>query len=358
MKHRLFETLTQAGQQPSEYCNPDGSTVLILPHGGRILGLFPPGSDENFCWTHAALNSAESASQFFAGPQWHNSGGERTWLAPEVDFFFPDFPRLDRYWQPRQLDPGSWELSLEQGRPRLVNRLSCTLARSKADVDLEISKSIAAAPDPLRRGGDCLAGRPAEYAGYQQTTSLRVLAVRAADRVRVGLWNLIQMPPGGELLVPSYSRIEPRIIFGPVPAEELRVSDRLFRWRMCAGGERKISLRAVGVSGRIGYCRSRGDGRWDLVIRNILVNPSGHYIDTPWDDLQDEGYAVQACSIDSDLGRFNELEYHVPAVESGPLPAACKDTSQVWAYRGTAQQIESIVHRLLTPDPLIRSDEC
>ena len=155
MKHRLCETLTQAGQQPREYCNPDGSSVLILPHGGRLLGLFPPGSDENFYWTHAALESAESASQFYAGPQWHNSGGERTWLAPEVDFFFPDFPKLDRYWQPRQLDPGQWELSFEQGRPRLVNRLSCTLARSKAEVDLEISKSIA--PAPIRSAAQAMA---------------------------------------------------------------------------------------------------------------------------------------------------------------------------------------------------------
>jgi hypothetical protein len=330
---------------------------LILPHGGRVLGLFPAGSDENFYWTHPALESAESASRFYAGSQWHNSGGERTWLAPEVDFFFPEFPRLDRYWQPRQLDPGQWELSSEQGRPRLVNRLSCTLARSKAEVDLEISKCIAPAPDPLHRPGDSPAGRAADYAGYVQTTSLKVLAIRGEDRGRVGLWNLIQMPPGGELLVPTYRRTEPRIIFGPVPAEELSVSDRLFRWRMCPRGERKISLRAVGVCGRVGYCRPRGDGRWELVVRNIVVNPSGRYVDAPWDDLADEGYAVQACSIDSDLGRFNELEYHVPAVESTRLPAACEDISQVWAYRGTAEQIESVVHCLLTPDPLVRTYE-
>jgi len=352
MSHRLSEILKDSGQQPHEHCNPDGSTVLVLPHGARVLGLFPPGSDENFYWTHPALATAESASRFYAGPQWHNSGGERTWLAPEVDFFFPNFPQLDRYWQPRQLDPGRWELSFQQGRPRLVNRLTCTLVRSKAEVDLEICKRIAPAPDPLR-GGDRPAAYPAEYAGYTQTTTLKVLAVRGADRARVGLWGLIQMPHGGELLVPTYCRTEPRIIFGPVPAEELSVSDRLFRWRMQGPGERKLSLRAVGIAGRIGYCRARGDGRWDLIARNVLINPSGHYVDAPWDALDDEGYAVQACSIDSDLGRFNELEYHVPAVESEQDPAECEDTSQVWAYRGTAEQIEAVVHSLLTPEPMV-----
>jgi hypothetical protein len=357
MKHQLSEILKQAGQQPSEYGNPDGSSVLILPHGGRVLGLFPSGSDENFFWTHSALESAESAARFYAGAQWHNSGGDRTWLAPEVDFFFPDFPRTDRYWQPRQLDPGSWELVVEQGRPLLLNRLSCTLSRSKSEVDLEISKAIGPAPNPLHRGGDSPAGQPAEYAGYVQSTSLRVLAVRGGNRVRVGLWNLIQMPPGGELLVPTYRRIHPRIIFGPVPTEELWGNDHLFRWRMSPAGERKISLRAIGICGRVGYCWPHGDGRWNLVVRGIAVNPSGHYVDVPWDDLEDEGYAVQACSIDSDLGCFNELECHVPAVESAGLPAACEDTSQVWAYRGTAEQIESVVHSLLTPDLLTRNDE-
>jgi hypothetical protein len=81
------------------------------------------------------------------------------------------------------------------------------------------------------------------------------------------------------------------------------------------------------------------------------VNPSGQYVDAPWDDLEDEGYAVQACSIDGDLGRFNELEHHAPAVDSGRAAVQCEDVSQVWAYRGTAEQIESVVHSLLTPDP-------
>jgi hypothetical protein len=357
MTDRLFEILTQAGQRPIVHGNPDGSELLVLPHGGRVLGLFPPQSDKNFFWTHPALESVESASQFYAGPQWHNSGGARTWLAPEVDFFFPDFPKLDRYWQPRQLDPGRWELSVEQGYPRLVNRLTCTLARSKAEVDLEIAKSLAPAPDPLRRRADRPAGCPSDYAGYLQTTRLRLVAVRGPERVGVGLWNLIQLPPGGELMVPVYRRAEPRIIFGPVPAEELYRGDRLFRWRMSPRGERKIALRAANLCGRVGYCRPRDDGRWELVVCSMQVNPSGQYVDAPWDDLGDEGYAVQACSIDGDLGRFNEMEYHVPAVESGRVAAECEDISQVWAYRGTAEQIESVVHSLLTPDPLMVAHE-
>ena len=56
-----------------------------------MLGLFAPGSEENFYWTNPALRSVE-ARAFYAGDDWHNSGGDRTWLAPEVDVFLPDFP--------------------------------------------------------------------------------------------------------------------------------------------------------------------------------------------------------------------------------------------------------------------------
>src|SRR6266581_1222650 len=89
----LVNILRKVGKETRVYTTPDGSRVLVLPYGGRVLGLFPPKSEENFYWTNTALKSAKMASQFFEGEQWHNSGGDRTWLAPEIDFFFPNFPK-------------------------------------------------------------------------------------------------------------------------------------------------------------------------------------------------------------------------------------------------------------------------
>ena len=96
---------------------PEGSTVVLLPHGGRVLGLYAAGSEKNFYWTHPALESAQTARIFYEGNDWHNSGGDRTWLAPEVDIFFPRYPDLDlsTYWQPRQLDPGNYGVAEVDG---------------------------------------------------------------------------------------------------------------------------------------------------------------------------------------------------------------------------------------------------
>jgi len=52
--------------------------------------LYPGGSDENFLWTNPALASAESAQKYFLRDGWPNPGGDRTWLAPEIELFIGD----------------------------------------------------------------------------------------------------------------------------------------------------------------------------------------------------------------------------------------------------------------------------
>jgi hypothetical protein len=68
-----------------------------------------------------------------------NSGGDRTWLAPELDFFLPNYPDLSftGYGQPRQLDPGNYQITHEGDQSVLVNRLTVTSSRSQAIAELE-----------------------------------------------------------------------------------------------------------------------------------------------------------------------------------------------------------------------------
>ncbi len=350
MTEKLIQTLGGVGKPTELYRNPDGSTVLILPYGGRILGLFAPESDENFYWTHPALESVSSSLDFYESDQWHNSGGDRTWLSPEVDVFFPNFPNTEKYWQPRQLDPGQYQVVKTDRGLRLNNRLKVTLSRSKQEVELRITKSVAPAPNPLRyeRTPTDLAG--AQYAGYTLHTSLELENASAEVPAPVGLWNLVQMPHGGELLIPTYVRTNPSIYFGSIDREDLIVGDHLVRYRMRASGEQKIGIRAVATPGRVGYVYPARDGRWALIIRNFFVNPSGQYIDVPWDDTKDLGYSTQACNINSDLGSFSELEYHVPAIGHGTGHTRCEDVAQVWAFRGSRQEIDSIIKSLLTSE--------
>jgi len=345
---KLIQNLKQVGKPTKLFQSPDGTRVLVLPHGGRVLGLFAPGSEENFYWTHTALDAVKTARAFYAGDQWQNSGGDRTWLAPEADLFFPNFPKLDKYFQQRSLDPGKYEVKSAGGQFRLVNRLKVNFARFKQDLPLEITKSFGSAPNPLRHErGLKLSG--VQYAGYTQYTSLAITDAKKIGKIHVGLWNLVQMPHGGDLLIPTFGRSQPRHIFSTInsiPARELITSEHLIRYRMRQKGEHKISVRAASVCGRVGYLHRTGK-QWSLIIRNFVVNPSGEYVDVPWSETDYFGFAVQACNVNSGLGQFSELEYHIPAIGYGTGRLCCDDEAQVWAFRGPQAKIEQISQILL-----------
>jgi hypothetical protein len=230
----------------------------------------------------------------------------------------------------------------------LENKLALRLARSGRKVDLKMVKSFGPSPDPLRYERD-MDLKGVSYAGYAQFTSLAFTGGRVAAGAQLGLWNLIQMPHGGELLLPTFSRSEPLHVFstvGRIPKSAVRIGEHLIRYRMDQRGEHKLSFRAAAMAGRAAYVHGQNND-WSLVVRNFGVNPSGDYVDVPWNDPDWRGFAVQACNVCSGLGAFSELEYHIPAIGAVTGLSSCEDHAQVWAYRGPKKQILAIARRLV-----------
>lgn len=344
MLERLLEAIRGAGEEAHELSLGEG-TIVLLPHGGRILGLFPPGGGENFFWTHPALREAATARGLFASEGWHNPGGDRTWLAPEVDFFFPDYPTLDRYVQPRGLDAERYAVAIRGTGATLTTAVRATLSRPRVEVEVEIRKEVAEAPSPLRHEREFTDLRDVEYAGYRLRAAAQFVGGERSGRARVGAWNLLQLPHGGEMVLPTFGRAEPRIYFGEISPGDLSVSEGFVVWRMRAPGEHKVGVRALSCAGRAGYLYRSGE-RWNLVVRNFRVDPSGEYVDVPPADPDDLGYAFQACSIDSALGAFSELEHHAPAA-SAASGGVSEDVSELWAFRGPLEAVRRIASRLL-----------
>ncbi len=341
MNCKLVATLASADKPTEIWKSPDGGVALVLPYGGRILGLFAPESERNFFWTHPALDAAETARDFYKSAQWHNSGGDRTWLAPEVDFFFPNFPNLEPYWQPREFDPGNYQVTRSNGSLVWTNRFTYQLSRSRRTVDLTISKRLTAAPNPLRNSAGSLS-----YAGYTLHTALAFDSGKA-EPVQVGLWSLLQLPHGGEMFFPTFSKASVTTFFGHIAAADLSLEPNLVRYRMRARGEQKLGLPVQTVIGRVGYLHAEAE-EWCLVVRNFFVNPSGEYVDAPWTEPGRNGFAIEACNVDSHLGSFSELEYHVPAIGGPGGEHACEDVSHVWAFRGQRDDILEAARMLIS----------
>lgn len=347
MLNAVSQSLKDAGKASELFATSDGSRLLLLPYGARLLGLYPAGSEESFFWVHPPLEKSDTAKALFAGSGWHNTGGDRTWIAPELDTFFTD-AAFTQYWQPRPLDMSDYAVERIAGGIQMSRRMALHLMRSNRDVNLELTKWFGPAANPLRYEREAAAALDAvEYAGYSQRATLQSLDQPSGRPAGIGIWNLLQLPPGGEMLVPLYRRAAVQKCFGDIPADRVTVEEHLLRINADFAGSHKIAMKAAAMCGRTGYAYSRGDC-WSLVVRNFFVNLSGEYIDVQKHDPNDFGYAFQMCRVDEvEFGSFCEMEYHAPALGSLPDPSRSEDISQVWAFRGPREAIAVIAYQLL-----------
>lgn len=316
--------------------------IIVTERGARVLGVFGDGDAENLLWTHprlAAIAAGEAARRDELDRDW-NLGGDRTWLAPEVHFFFPNIGSgdLSQYAVQRALDPGNYRLVARSDRQIcLAQETEVVDYRTGKAVPLTIEREISIAPSPFHEKHDALGEiGPVTYCGYQLKVTL---TVAVPERGPIGIWNLIQVPAGGVIRVPTWAPVRPLVVFGD-PGPVVEATERGVRLRVDGQNRCKISVPAYAVAGRIGYRRDLGDGRATLLVRQIVVNPSGSYVDAPWEAPQDRGYAVQCYGDDGEIGAFGELEHHVPAESS-------VDVSQVWCFAGASEAIDRIERLLL-----------
>ncbi len=256
--------LQGAGKGSEVFLAPDGTRLLLLPYGARVLGLWAPGDEENFFWTNPSLDEIETACRWFAHSGWHNTGGDRTWVAPELDVFFPE-ANSTRYWQPRALDMSDYAVVPTGGGVELSRSMSLHLARPNRDVKLELRKWFGPAANPLRYERDLAAAvASTAYAGYTQRVVLELLDAPALQPPIVGIWNLMQLPARGEMLVPLYSRTVPQKCFGDIPADRVTIDDRLLRVRVDFAGSHKIAVKSAprSAAGRVMSTGSTTIGRW------------------------------------------------------------------------------------------------
>jgi hypothetical protein len=290
--------------------------TVVQSQTGRLIGLFPGGSGNNVLWTHAAPGTVG----------WPNHGGDRTWVAPEIELFIGDLSRpMETYRVPPALDPGNWVVT---GDNTLVNTVRLPLLRTGGEVSVRIEKSYGPAANPLP-------SRTLQYAGYTQETCLQTDG-------RLAIWNLLQLPPGGTMLVATRGTATPRIVFGKLADGELLVRPGLVTWKMAATGlDAKIALQSVEVTGRAGYLRvDPATGLAELVVREFAVDPSGEYLDALWEHPHETGWAFQACCVRNGSEHFNELEYHAPV-------GCRRDESRVWAFRGPKDAVRGAAVALL-----------
>ncbi len=331
MIEELSGVLRSAGKEPVVL----GNQALVLPFGCRVLGLYPaPGV--NSLWRSDALDQADTASALIGEPGWVNTGGLRGWISPETETHVSD---LDGFWEtyevPRQVDPGAYRVTAsDDGSVTLECAMTPHFYRHGVDVPLHLRRTFslidAEAPAGVHGAGIAI-------------DSVLSAAGPLPDGVRPALWNLVQVPGGGEIVVPVNRDPDPVTMFGE---PGFQYADDRIRWRVETNVSSKISLRAPDCRGCMAYLSESGPAPTLLVYR-FSVHDASLYSDVPGHDLTDTGQVQQVYVDDGSLGGFGELEYHTPALEPGEREELT-DHGELRAYTGPVEMLREVLDETIT----------
>jgi len=331
----FVEKLTSQGYTPAVLSAGDAHLV-VLPFGARILGAFPEMSSENTLWVNPAVFDRQ---KFTAKPGWKNIGGERTWVSPERELFIQNLQRInDSYVVPACFDPGNYRVSQSDSQKIILENdaeVVSYLTGEKATI--KILKEIEILPSD----------QPGTLS-YRQTVTLKLLST--TQKMKLGLWNVPQLPAGGKMVIGTREKSSFTPYFGQDSQQRVTANGKNITFNVTATESHKIGVKVDHLTGKIGYIRQLGSELWSLFLRTIALDPAGQYIDTPWNQPEDTGYAVQCYNDNGDFGNFGELEYHSPAIGADTGGNEYRDISRIHIFTGTKSQILDLGRPHFAPD--------
>jgi len=345
----LFRARQNDGTTNAELRFGDGH-LLVSEWGGRIFGPFLDG--HSLSWNNPNRGPREGLDPTASATAW-NQGGDRIWLAPELRYNVRDRTRfLESYDLQASVDPGQYKLSVEAtDRVRLSQDLQLrTYDRPLgAAKRLHISRTLKPASDPMRHVASYETVRgQVLFSGLDHTVTLSDLQ---PDGLESQAWSIQQVPPGGQILVPTTGLVEYQDHLEPVDGQLLQVKER--ELRICVTGDRmfKIEVKAANHYGRYGYYREIGDGRATLLAKLFFNNPSADYVMEAPHRPGIRGYSLDIYNDDGGLGGYGEMECHGQPI--GSWGGATESTNQflTWAYLGPRKVIAEISSQLLGVRP-------
>lgn len=326
---------------------PQGARLVITRLGGRIFGPFLPDMDESLYWINAALAQPESLRRFIDSGGW-NLGGERVWIAPEIQFIIQE---RANFWGthrlPAGIEPGHYALQqTSAGQWRLQQTITLRAYNiASGETNLTVERLIQPLPDPLRAlrsyidlTSDVL------FAGYEQVVTL---AEQQSTGIMSEAWNLVQINPGGQLVVPALPVLEASPYLGTVPEEATCIQNGHLRIAITGQQQYKVGYKAAHVTGRMGYFNSLTDGRAYLMVRNFFNNPSNVYAEEPPDAPGVHGHSIHVYHDGGQLGGFGEMECTGQTIGGQTGRFASTDAFQMWVYVGASEKIAVIGTHLL-----------
>ena len=328
----------------------NGVSIVVSRRGGRIFGPFlpqpEPEESASILWTSSIFSQPDQFGAFLASGDW-NLGGERIWMAPEIQYSVHD--RSD-FWGtldwPPQVDPGDYALEqLTDSRSRLSQDMTLEAYNiASGNTTLHLERLIQPAADPLRtlRNYDALV-EGVLFAGYEHVVTL---SESKPNEIMSEAWSLVQLNPGGVLIIPASGQVAFVDYYEPAGALQTTHTDHV-RLQITGVHQYKLGFKAAHVFGRMGYFNHFQDGRAYLIVRSFYNNPSRPYTEEPAHLPGWNGYSIHVYNDDGNAGGFGEMECNCQTIGGRTGRSTSTDELMLWLYVGAAEKVREIAVHLL-----------
>ncbi len=321
--------------------------LLLVERGGRVFGPFLDDDSAGLYWVNPVWQDPAALAQFLARNEW-NVGGERVWVAPEVQYLVTD--RTD-FWGslhfPPQMDPGTWALT--KAKPdEWQLRQALTLAAhnlATGSKDLVMERLLRPVADPLTNSQQYTALLDGvHYAGYEQVVTL---TEGQHDAIMSQAWILIQLNPGGQLFVPCATDLEITDYNEPVDAAHCTRHSHWTSFQITGQRRYKVGLRAVQTFGRLAYFNQLDAEHAYLLVRNYFNNPSSPYVEEPAHLPGVRGDSIHIYNDGGMFGGFGELETQGQTIGGSTGLSSTSGQQVLWLYVGAPAKLAAIARQLL-----------
>jgi len=345
-RSQVIHRLTENNIPYAELTLQNGVSILISQLGGRVLGPFMDRESESILWLNDAWGETHAFQKMMAS-DW-NLGGDRLWVGPEIQYLCRN--RKD-YWNtsfiPPEMDPGHWKLEMA-GKDQLRLSQDMTLEAfnlAEGKKELRMEAVINPIPDPLRMlssYGDLTDG--VVYAGYEEVITL---TEKEQDDILSAAWNVIQLRPGGTILIPTVECVEVTDYMEPIDSSFQRIHADHVSLRITGNHQYKTGYRSAHVTGRVAYFNHFNREHAYLLIRNFYNHPSSVYPEEPPEVPGRRGDSVFIYNDDGALGGFGEMECMGQTIGGKTAKSSCTDPMALWFYIGHPEKLKPIASHLL-----------
>ena len=321
----------------------NGFQIIVTEYGGRIFGPFDKDGI-SVLWVNEVFSDCSKFNDFMEKEEW-NLGGDRLWIAPELEFFCTEPSKFDEtYTVQRNMDPGYYRIEMMDEGVCLQNEAEVEILGDGNTKMYSCERRISSAKNPLEYVSSIDKDK-VKYCGYVQDILLK--DKKKNQKMYLEPWILTQINPGGKVIVPYLGTFDFVDYYEPVDETCQKIFDGYAELNITGKRKYKTAYRSANTFGRMGYVNRTPGGDWYLMIRNYYNDPSIPYCSEPWKNLGDKGCSMYFYNDDGSTGGFAEFENSCATIGMDANRDCSYSTTSLWFFMGEKEELEKIIKVLL-----------